>query len=519
MWKLRAIDTLVRFRLLVLVLVGLISIGASIFATRVAFDNSIDIWFLEDDPDLVTYKKFLDRFGADEIAVAVVLNENVFSPKLLRAIDRITRSAENAPFAHRVHSLTNVRVYHSEKSGENNEGEEIRIAKLVEKLPKTSNEAKQIRNIALANTLLSGNLVAPDGKAAAILIELSPKGNSFEGKTALLNALRKIQKREKNNGINILLGGTPALDDAFSRYSPRDVLRFGPISIALVIFISFVVFRRITSALIPVSVVILSSLWILGLMGLLGIKFNVVSSALLAFIAAVGIADSVHVLADYYRHLTMGETPQKAVRNTVSGLLTPCFFTSATTAAGLLSLTVSDLSPIRQFGWLAAIAVGIAFVLSVTFVPVILQYARPSEKSIVLDQHNGLMHRLLKFIGQPLPTTRKITIAVSFLLSVGAIASIPNLKIGLNAMNYFHENAPIRKNSMAIDRAIGGSTSLEFAINAKDEGLKQPHLLHRIDKLQHWLEQQPGVVRALSIVDSLKELNRVLQHNNKKELP
>ena len=47
---------------------AVISVVASFFVLTVAFESSIDIWFLEDDPNLLTYRDFQKRFEADEIA-------------------------------------------------------------------------------------------------------------------------------------------------------------------------------------------------------------------------------------------------------------------------------------------------------------------------------------------------------------------------------------------------------------------------------------------------------------------
>ena len=67
-----------------------------------------------------------------------------------------------------------------------------------------------------------------------------------------------------------------------------------------------------------------------------------------------------------------------------------------------------------------------------------------------------------------------------------------------------------------IDESLGGTTSVELTIKARGEGLKDPKVLAKIDHLQQWFEVLPGVGRALSVVDYLKELNRVLHGGDQK---
>ncbi|MBF0105482.1 MAG: hypothetical protein HQM16_09175, partial [Deltaproteobacteria bacterium] len=104
------ISFILRRRLLVVLLVLFFSSLAVLYVPRVTFDSSIDVWFLKDDPNLKTYHKFLDRFGADEIVVMGVFADDIFSPEVLASINRMTALAEKAPHVHRVRSITNIKV-------------------------------------------------------------------------------------------------------------------------------------------------------------------------------------------------------------------------------------------------------------------------------------------------------------------------------------------------------------------------------------------------------------------------
>ncbi len=78
-------------------------------------------------------------------------------------------------------------------------------------------------------------------------------------------------------------------------------------------------------------------------------------------------------------------------------------------------------------------------------------------------------------------------------------------------MNYFREDEPVRLDTYAVDEALGGSASVEVLVTAPDEGLKDPANLKRLDELSRSLESRPGASQSLSVVESLKELNRVLK--------
>ena len=493
---------MMRHRIIVLTVILVISAIALFFCFKVEFDASVDIWFLENDPDLVVYQDFLDRFDADEVTVMGVFADNIFTPENLAAIDRLTRAAEKVPFAHRVQSLTNINVA---KGSEEN----IEIGPLIEILPETMDQAQRIKKETLTNPIIVDGLVSKDCKAAAIVIELAREGGDFESKLVFNDALEKVREGEQNPNLKILLSGTAIFDAAFYRYSNRDFTVYGPVTLLFVIFASFFVFRRFSSSIIPLLVVALSCIWTFGLMGGLGIKFNVLSSALGGLIIAVGIADTIHILADYYQELMKGHSPDEAAKISIRQLFIPCLFTSATTSAGMLALLVSDLKPVREFGWLAAFSVTVAFVISFTFVPAVLQFAKPPDPKFIDKQRNGLLSRILARLGNPTRKSSAIILSIAFIFVVGGIVSLNWLRVGSNPMNYFHKGDPVRTQTEAIDKALGGSTTIEFLIETKKEGLKEPDILKRIDRLERWLDAQVGISKTLSIVDSLKEMNRV----------
>ncbi len=502
-WERQLAGGLLRHRRVVAAVIGLITAFAIVSTLKLTFESSIDIWFLDDDPDVVTYNDFLDYFEADELTVVAMMCDDVFAPEALAALDRITRAAEQAPHVHRARSLTNIEIARIIDDG-------IAIGPLVDELPQTTEAAEAIRKLALDNAMLSGGMVAADSKATAVLVELAREGTTFEGKIALVGALEKIIEREQRDGRRFLLTGTAPFDAVIFHLSSRDFELFGAMTLVVVVVAAFAVFRRISAALIPLSVVIMTSAWLFGLMGALGKPINIMSSGLSAVVLAVSVADSVHVLAAYYQELMAGRSREEAVEESLVKLLIPCFFTTITTAAGMLSLLVSDLQPIREFGVLAALGVVFAFLITITFVPAILALVRPPAPDFIERQQSAPIARALNWLGTPDRSRSKRILVGSSVIIVALLVGFDKLSVGANSMNYFHEDEPVRVNTIAVDEALGGSASMDFLVKAPDEGLKEPEILARLDELSRWTESRPAVSQSLSVVDAMKEIHRVL---------
>jgi len=81
--------------------------------------------------------------------------------------------------------------------------------------------------------------------------------------------------------------------------------------------------------------------------------------------------------------------------------------------------------------------------------------------------------------------------------------------VGTNSLDYFKPGDPVRNQTQWIDSNLGGSVSLEFmVIGEGEEALKDPDLLRRMDRFQHYLTAIPGFTGIFSIVDLVKSLNQ-----------
>jgi predicted RND superfamily exporter protein len=482
------IEFFLRHRVWVLLAVALVTVTAAIFAAKVQFSNSIEMWFLEDDPELQVYDEFSEWFGGDEIAVIGVVADDVFSRNVLEVIERLTHAAEKAPHVLSVRSLTS---------------EAVRT--LLDEIPDAGLQA--LREEALASNLMRGWLVSADASATPVLVEMEREGNTVTGKASLVKALREIveQEQARTPEAELFLSGTPVLDEAFFRYNNRDVSLLIPLSIVLVLAAGLAAFRRISAAFLMFSVVVLAVVWVIGLMGVMGLNMSILSTALPPLLLAIGVANSVHVLNEYYRRrATSGLAKERAIVESMAHLLMPCTCTSLTTAFGLLSLTISPMRPVREFGILAAVGVLFAYLLSMVFLPVLLGLlpapsALPSEKL-----QSRALDRLLTRIARPRISFARGLVALCAVLLAISVWLMFQLHVGVYALSWFPDDDQVVVDIQRADRELGGSSSLEFLVKAPDGGLAEPAVLLRLYQFERWLESNvPGVTGAISIADLL----------------
>lgn len=503
MWERRLVQNILKHKALALVLLSVTTVFAGYQALGLRYDQNIAVWFLKDDPSIVSYRSFLERFEADQIVVIGMFGDDVFSPEYLQSIDAVTRAAEAAPNVHRVLSITNVSVPQGE-------GIDVHIGKLVQTLPTNEQQASELRRRILEDPLLVANFTNPTGTATAVIVELLDAKSDFIGKIEMAEAIRIIMEKHGVGPENMALAGAPIIDEQFYKLNFRDSTIFGPLVVLMVMLMTYAVFRRMSAVVVPLVVVVMAIIWTFGLMAFLDLRFTLVTGVLVPIILAIGIADSIHVLSEFYQALRRGLDRDEAALEATADLLVPCFFTSTTTMAGMLALATANLQPIREFGFMAAFGVGAAFILSITAGPLLLMLVKPPDPEFHLQQEEDAVAKALSWLSRGSINRSVWVLTVTAILVLLSAYSLSQLTVGTNALLYFKENSPVRVDTARIDAELGGTATFELLVQTEPGGLKEPENLAHLQTIEHWLEQADEISQVISPMDSIQELHRVL---------
>ena len=416
---------------------------AAFLAKNVQFESAIEVWFVEDDPALVTYDKFTHQFAADEMVV-IALTADVFTEATFIAIDELSAGVARAPHVHRVRSVLDFELdpplpFDAEDIGSSAPNWQTRKLEAAE------------------NTLITPTLVSENGQTAALIVEVERSGNTVEGKRALVSALDQIiSEAHVRGGYTIQLTGTPVLDHRAFVYNEHDLNEVYPLIVPFIVLFCWLVFGSLTLALIPLLTVACAVVWAFGVMGALGLKTTLLSSALLPLFLAIGVADAIHVLTDYQRQRSAGKTAEDATSHAIERLWKPCLFTSVTTAAGLGALLLSDLRPVREFGLIAAIGVLSAFVLTMTLLPALLSLAGRRLREWH-SRISGILTAFLNFFVNPPDAVRRWVIVISLAVGALSILSATRIEIGVDPMSWFRAEDPFRQATAVVDEQLGAA--------------------------------------------------------------
>ncbi len=286
----------------------------------------------------------------------------------------------------------------------------------------------------------------------------------------------------------------------------------------LVIFIAlFVLFRSLVGAVLPLIVVLVSVLGTVGALFWSGHVFNNMTAMLPNMMTVIGVADAVHLVAAYLMMRPQHTDRRSLLTAVIRRNARPVFLTSITTAVGFYSLLLINLQPVRELA--AAMGFGslIAYVVTMTLVPLLLSFLPLPKKSKPRRALAGLFsgtrpERLAAWVVR----RHRPIIAASVLLTIVALFGMSRVQINADPRAMFPDDNKVISEMAWIEDHLGGVGDLELVFSAPGPSEAQPLSTDELERLEELRIRQLGQQGGLGDFPSLtaqerQELARLAQ--------
>ncbi|WOJ98264.1 outer membrane lipoprotein-sorting protein [Congregibacter brevis] len=492
---------------------------ASLFGLKdLAKDTRSDAFLAPDNPALLYRDVIREQFGlSDPMLIALVADgpNGVYRPDILQVIASLTDAVDELSNvdASNTLSLATESLITGTYSG-------IEVVPLLDPLPESQDQANEVRAQVEDFPLFLGTLVAEDGSAALIVVQLIDEVLAEQTYREMLALLAEFDLPE---GVTAHVAGEGAIAGYLGTYIDADAQRLNPLAGLIIVLMIILAFRRLAPALLAVMMIIASVSVALGSMAALGIPFYVITNALPVILIGISVADTIHIFSHFYE--AQSKAPQiprsELIVSTMSAMWLPVTITSLTTAAGFLGLYFAAyMPPFKYFGLFAALGVAAAWLYSIVALPILMSVFRVQVAQQFIDRQRAGTRDGLAGVIQRLGTlTLKYprTMIVGF-AAVGALGAFAASKLVVDAdrIRLFHPDEAIVVADQAINEHLNGTSTLDIVIETPDaEGIYDPDVLKRMQALQNYALTLPHVKGASSIVDYLKQMNRVLTSGQK----
>ncbi len=342
----------------------------------------------------------------------------------------------------------------------------LKLEYLMEHPPKTEAEALAIRADAMSNPLYRGTLVSEDERAICLYIPISSKTYSYNVANLVRHLTADWPTQDK-----VLITGLPVAEDTFGVEMLIQMAFSAPMAGAMIFLLLLLFFRSLALIVAPMLVAVTSVIYAMGLLIGSGYDVHIMSSMIAIFLMPIAVADSVHILSEFFdRYHQFGDKAQ-TVRHVIDHLFWPMLYTSLTTIAGFTSLAFTPIPPVQIFGLHVAFGVAVAWVLSMTMVPAYIALF-VSEKKLAQRHLNAAggapsagMTPLLQKLGD-LSASHSGTVLVATLALVAvSIYGISHIRVNDNPVKWFSPGHEIRIADAILNHHFGGTYTAYLTID------------------------------------------------------
>ena len=373
---------------------------------------------------------------------------------------------------------------------------------------------EQIRAEVMGNEMMLNSVVSKDGTVTQITVELFIKQDDAEGQLRAYETIRGLvddyRKKHPEFRDQIHIAGVPIFFAEQKKLMDRDLGTLLPLVIAVVGAILIAFFRKPLGFILPMLNVVMCTIWTLGMMSLLRVPLDLVTSTLPVFLITICGADAIHMMNEYYTQKGTGISTKESVKRSLRAMFSPIVLTTVTTVAGFLFSTSTNISNIQSFGLFMAVGLISAQIISLLLIPAWLNLM--GGKAVVVKggakQQGEWLGRLLEAVFARFIRNRKPVLLIFAVCMVGAGGLALRIVVEDAGSEYFMADNEYRKADEFVNSHIAGTSPgwLQIETGSAEVMLNTETLVF-IDKLDQFLRSQPKVTFTYSLATYVKRMH------------
>ncbi|MFD1218309.1 efflux RND transporter permease subunit [Microbulbifer celer] len=487
----------------VLALVALLTIAAAAGLPRFKLDASADSLTLETDDSLDFFREISERYNSgDFLVVTYRYNQgDLFSDDSLATLRRLQDELSMVEGVAGVQSILNVPLLYSPKLSITDVADGIRT------LSSPGVDRDLAKKEFLESPIYKDLILSPDGETTAMMLnlQLDQKGldlvrerdalrrqrneqglsaeesrrleavsaEYLQHRTAQEEAARERVKEVRgilsqyDDSAELFLGGLTMITSDMIAFIQSDLAVFGAGILAFIVVTLLLIFRQPRWVLLPLTTCVATAVMMLGLLSWLDWRLTVISANFVALLLIITLAITIHLAVRYREYFA--EHPEwnrfQLASATVSFMAKPCLYTGLTTMVAFISLVVSGIRPVIDFGWMMTMGVVLALVLSFLIIPASLMLLKKRDAGQGEDNSHAFTQVFSRFA----ENHKWVVLGVAALAAGVSAVGITQLKVENRFIDYFDDSTEIYQGMLVIDQRLGGTINLDVVLDKPQE--------------------------------------------------
>lgn len=484
--------------------IALLTIGAIYLISLLKFDYDFEDFFPKNDPETDFYQDFRKAFETDNdfFIVAIDNEKSIFDAAFLKRVDSLNTILKNLDYVEEAVGPTQLNTYAMDPLL----GGFFEVPILSANSPETF----ESDSIALFKSpSYVGVFISPDAKSVAI----NMKHTQMLSKAKCDELSQHIQEAvDSFHFPHTHVIGRALGQKMYVELMIRELAMFISISLLITVVFLFIAFRSGWGIIIPTLVVLLSIVWTLGFIKIMGKDLDLMLTVLPTILFVVGMSDSVHVLTKYMQELRKGKQKVEAIRYAFKSIRLATFLTALTTSIGFFTLVFSNIQPIADFGIYTSVGVLLAYGLTYTLLPAILILGKPRRLNEFALAEDFWTIRLHVFFQWLIRNRKAVWLGGFVALGLGAYGT-SRMIVNNKMLEDLRDTHILKQEFNYMEKSFAGCRPFELGIRLNnDSALQDPKVLNQLDTLESYLRVHYGVGAMLGPAQVVKEINKTFNY-------
>ena len=324
-------------------------------------------------PYINIYNEFRRMFGSANVLTAIleVKQGDVYNPTTLQKLDKMTKWIVETRGVVPYQILS---IAHAKMKSINTYGGAIQIREVFyPTVPKTQEDAERVKFAVYATKGIRGLYVAEDDTAALVHAGFWEEELDFH---YLYDRMTQLKRDVEDENHTVYITGFPWLYTSVQRYAP-EVGQVFVVTVGALGFLLWNYFRSWPGVWVPIFSGILSGIWALGLVPLLGLNLDPLILVVPIFLSARALSHSVQSMDRYHEEYHRLHDRNAAILESYSQLFPPAIASILNDAAGIFLVTMAPIPLIQKVAIFSCFWIFSILVSVVTLHPIILSATNP----------------------------------------------------------------------------------------------------------------------------------------------
>jgi uncharacterized protein len=462
-------------------------------------------------PFIHVHQKYAEQFGgANNVTIMVEAREGtVFTKEILAKVFDITQVVDRLRGVNhdQIDSIAFRTCRYLKMSGG-----VMTMPPVMRGIPATDWHVEEIRRIVHTAENIHGILVSLDDKAALV------RANFHEGKVdyrALFGEIdERIVRPFEDASAAIWVAGEPRLYGWIYRYTNEIYAIFAACVVVMWILL-YLYFRDWRGALRPTLTGVISAIWGLGLVRMMGFPIDPLALVIPFFATARALSHSVQMHDRYYEeYRRSGWNKRRAIVASFAELFVPSLSGIVTDALGLLVIILVPIVILQRIAIWSSIWVLSVAISELILNPIVYDYLKPPEPSRVTQREHGLFQRFVNGATATIlaPGARWLWIGGWGLVLIVAATQWRHITVGdpTAASPLLWLDSPYNTAHRRIQETFGGVEPLIVVVEGKEkEVLNEPEVVELMEAFQQEMQQDPDIGYSFSLADVVKSVHMI----------